>query len=605
MYQEVTVAARLAYPTMQAEQRPLLAPTVAQSTALKRCARGALVCGLIGLGMLASDARPRLSRASDSKPRLSRASSLAAADHYSNADFRNNSIGVYKRTHACANAVKDAVFQQRELGLFASLMLSGPSGYTADDDDASDKGASCMIRAAGLTAANFSIHDVETEKFHTGTYAPHDWWAYLKSVHGPLTPDEFKGWNQFMAYSFGYFVPDLSDRVARWVSDGIDYLAFAYPHPVDNVTMYAALLFNEHTGEINEFHAPVVNASYLDEFRALPNASCFDAFAMAYPVAFMTKNYDALRLGGAEGSALLKPLPWKVSWPTSDVSKFVRFFESNLATFANPVAKGCGDGGHGACPGGRYVEVLAKITLRDNGDGVDDAVGETFAHFDTMFDYDAPVAVRFVETPHAGVNGENWTIADFEAYIEGVHNLYMSYEKGWDRWIDNHIGFEIDPQLGQGFLDHLAPKLTANGVRWHAHLDKTGYNTGSIWTQGVSGLAFEFQGKFDFSYFSHRGREVVNGTDKVAIHPMSMCQWNGEVPLMPEHNASLWGQPLHLKLNPTEQHHATGDRNATSGNVSAALPPEERLSAKPLAEGLGEVIATMRTISARQAALGV
>ena len=134
----------------------------------------------------------------------------------------------------------------------------------------------------------------------------------------------------------------------------------------------------------------------------------------------MTKNYDALRLGGAEGSALLAAAVEGVV--ADERREQVRaLLRVEPATFANPVAKGCGDGGHGARPGGRYVEV-GEDHLRDNGDGATTR-SATFAHFDTMFDYDAPVAVRFVETPHAGVNDENRDMLT-EA-IEGVHNLYM------------------------------------------------------------------------------------------------------------------------------------------------------------------------------------
>ena len=45
-------------------------------------------------------------------------------------------------------------------------------------------GADCMKRAAANAAGNFSVHDVQTEKFPTGPYTPHDWWKYLAKVHG-------------------------------------------------------------------------------------------------------------------------------------------------------------------------------------------------------------------------------------------------------------------------------------------------------------------------------------------------------------------------------------------------------------------------------------
>jgi hypothetical protein len=121
---------------------------------------------------------------------------------FKNTAFPNNTIGIYKRTHACANAAEDVILQQSVLGAIATLELAGSVGGQVDDDEAGFPEASCMKRAAATTAANFSVHDVETEKFHTGTYKPHHWWKYIASVHGPFTTlDGFKGWNDFMVRS--------------------------------------------------------------------------------------------------------------------------------------------------------------------------------------------------------------------------------------------------------------------------------------------------------------------------------------------------------------------------------------------------------------------
>ena len=118
---------------------------------------------------------------------------------FKNTAFTNNSIGIYKRTHACANAAEDVIFQQSVLGNLGQLELTGMLGvFGVDDDTVGFPEASCMKRSAGIAAANFSIHDVETERFHTGTYKPEVWWKYISRVHGPFTPYDFKGWNEFM-----------------------------------------------------------------------------------------------------------------------------------------------------------------------------------------------------------------------------------------------------------------------------------------------------------------------------------------------------------------------------------------------------------------------
>jgi hypothetical protein len=148
---------------------------------------------------------------------------------FTNTVLRNKTIGVFKRTHACTSAAKDVWFQQRVLGLSdVTLMLDGEDGYSGTDDTVDFPGSDCMLRAAASAVANFSVHDVQTEKFATGPYTPHDWWKYLAKVHGQLSPDGFNGWNDFMSFSFGWFVPDLTDRIERWKEDQIAHLAYWY-----------------------------------------------------------------------------------------------------------------------------------------------------------------------------------------------------------------------------------------------------------------------------------------------------------------------------------------------------------------------------------------
>ena len=127
------------------------------------------------------------------------------SNHYGdfkNTAFTNRSIGIYKRTHASSNAAVDVNWQQSVLGNRADLELNGLFGTVNFDDDVEGfPEAVCMKRSAGITAGNFSIHDVETERFHTGTYKPEVWWNYISRVHGPFTPYDFKGWNEFMVRS--------------------------------------------------------------------------------------------------------------------------------------------------------------------------------------------------------------------------------------------------------------------------------------------------------------------------------------------------------------------------------------------------------------------
>ena len=347
--------------------------------------------------------------------------------------------------------------------------------------------------------------------------------------------------------------------------------------------------------------------AYHHKFVDLPDEACHSAFMMDYPVAYMEQNYVkamADQMTYTNQAGLMRPLPWKISWPTSNVTKFVDFIESNVGHLASMKPKGC-DNVNGGCDGGHYVELVARLTSTlDVDQKYDDEAGHEYGPGGRPVEYDMPIAVRFVSTPSLGVNGAKWKVKDFEEYVETVHALYMDRQRGWDRWIDNHIGFQIDPQLGQGYLDHLPPKLDANGVRWHAHLDMADSNEGSIWTEGVNGMAFEFHGKFDFSYFSHRG--------KMSLHQMSMCQQNGEMPLMQNHNESNWEQDIDKKLNPAETTKATkptqndanehtkvasdDDDDYEGGERNGHTPIADSLSNKTLDDGLGEVMEKMRNL---------
>ena len=191
---------------------------------------------------------------------------------------------------------------------------------------------------------------------------------------------------------------------------------------------------------------------YHHKFVALPTEACHSAFMLASPIAYMQENYVkamAHQMTYTNQAGLMTPLPWKISWPTSNVTKFVDFIESNVGHFTSFTPKGCENVG-GGCPGGHYVELVAKLTSTLSVDeSQDDRYGHEYHSGGRPVEYDIPIVVRFVSTPSLGVNGAKWAIKDFEEYVETVHALYMDHQRGWDRWIDNHIGFQLDPQLGQ------------------------------------------------------------------------------------------------------------------------------------------------------------
>ena len=201
----------------QSEEAPLLptAEPVVQTKSTK--GRVALGCSVVGLVLIAAkgglrhEASPTGAGAEElriASPSMSNTAQPTLNRHsnqysdFKNTAFANHSIGIYKRTHATAHAAEDVIFQQQVVGNLGFLELTGSYGDGGvSDDEQGFPEAMCMKRAAGIAAANFSVHDVETERFHTGTYKPEVWWKYISRVHGPFNPYDFKGWNEFMARS--------------------------------------------------------------------------------------------------------------------------------------------------------------------------------------------------------------------------------------------------------------------------------------------------------------------------------------------------------------------------------------------------------------------
>ena len=283
----------------------------------------------------------------------------------------------------------------------------------------------------------------------------------------------------------------------------------------------------------------------------------------------------------------------QISWPSSDVAKPLRWFESNLKDYVSLRKKQCNSGCH-------VAEMMLKLA-----ESLVDANGT-----ETMSDVESPIIVRFVENSNAGTSGLPWGITDFEEYIEGVHELYLGEQQGWDRWLDNHIGLEINNEEGQGFLDHIGAKLKENGVKYHAHTtqrdDSVVGAAGSIWTQGVGGLALEIHGAFDFSWFNETGNH--------ALHGMSMCNHNSEEPLVMRHVGNESTSPVNSKLDADslEKSRSAAMQATSPGGIATAAASwaveaaevdaaYEDLAEADVLAGLADAIAAMK--AARRAQL--
>ena len=94
--------------------------------------------------------------------------------------------------------------------------------------------------------------------------------------------------------------------------------------------------------------------------------------------------------------------------------------------------------------------------------------------------------------------GLNWTLAAYEEDVARTHKALVGCQRGWDRYLDAHLGVMVDSSL-----DLAGSRLCAAGVGFHAHPDSGNAYHGSVWTAGTQqGLGLELQGLIDYSYYN-------------------------------------------------------------------------------------------------------
>ena len=128
------------------------------------------------------------------------------------------------------------------------------------------------------------------------------------------------------------------------------------------------------------------------------------------------------------------------------------------------ITKGCHNIG-GGCPGGHFVELVAKLTATLSVDeNWDDKYGHAYHMGGRPVEYDIPIVVRFVSTPSLGVNGAKWAVKDFEEYVDLLVVLFFN-------------GCPVQPQWAAGVKMCLALAGTSRRC------------TRSTWTASAAGTA--------------------------------------------------------------------------------------------------------------------
>ena len=105
----------------------------------------------------------------------------------------------------------------------------------------------------------------------------------------------------------------------------------------------------------------------------------------------------------------------------------------------------------------------------------------------------AQIYLRSINNKAASQGRGAYTLKELEAYVKSTHKEYMGFGRGWDRYIDNHLGITASGAS----LDRVADTLYNDGVPYHFHPDCEDCEGGSIWGAAPGALAMELQGDVD------------------------------------------------------------------------------------------------------------
>ena len=192
---------------------------------------------------------------------------------------------------------------------------------------------------------------------------------------------------------------------------------------------------------------------------------------------------NALGDGAALTSAGLPwVLPWKVSWPSSDVSAQTHWFARALPDYIQ-LTETSESSGSSSSSSDASASDSSSSSVECRVASMDFAMVQSTPRASSgvaasgSTSLDVPISVRFVQNGRAAAARPlPLAVGDLEAYVESVHARYIGEQRGWDRWLDNHIAIDVlnttAGRDGGGYLDDVARHLAAIGVRFHAHLTK-------------------------------------------------------------------------------------------------------------------------------------
>ena len=397
-----------------------------------------VVAGLVVLGTRRG--QPAASLLASRRPPTAAATAAAAT---------TNKAYLFKRTFASSGAAADAAFARHFLGLELAA-----NGSYADAD------GPCATREVLSSLGAWELHYFQSRRTPEGNRTVAFWNARVAELLEAGLASDFSG------NVVTYFAPRLDPFLARFDEGGVAYRAATAADP-SGAPYHALFAAAPHAGHL----VAVVSGNATGTFEPLRGCG----LALRRNVSDLAATWA--RLGGDLENARGLPdlLAVGTSVAATAIDPFVAFLEdATLGGASLGAEETAGDG----C-------AVAALALPFSGKASALAGGESY-------EYDLDVAI-------ASRRGGDGALAALEGDVQRAHERFTGENKGWDRWLDSHLGV----QLPATALDAVAARLAAAGRPYKAHLNSAASAAGSLWSGGpaASSVGVEFKGTFDFSYF--------------------------------------------------------------------------------------------------------
>lgn len=430
---------------------------------------------------------------------------------------KTSSVFIQKRTFSSIDAVADSRFLRHMIGLKEDLNHTyscSPRSPGFQDSE----GDLCAVRKGHVTLGFIELHLFESFVTPTGPRTVKTWVDYWNKLHSGFS-EEFK-WHEFMPMGVSLYSPDLTPFLERWQGERVPMLLRRYTSPIDGSVIYSGRVAMPNNGHIIEIVSGEVKKRWTKDF---PEYAAEECPASNYVPWGLEEMYEMWLFKGGNmtngWSQAEYTLPWtvmvKMSQPVSkhdifDMADFLIQHTSANLTVA----------GHSSdddqCQWADVLIDAAESVAREDVDSTTTADAydpldpdnnpylfspdtlETVNFTDPDSNNYFQIPVRMVHNPNAYV-GEA-SLEFYEHYVDTTITQLVGMNKGYARYLDNHLGIYIS----SGYtVDQNAKSLAKKNIPFHNGGSNTmrGDSEGSNWCRGISGLGVEFRGFYNNDFF--------------------------------------------------------------------------------------------------------